>query len=183
MQKASSYKPSSSTTYRYRTCNKEHLLPEFVQHYQEIKVFKHDLFQTLTEKLSQEKIKNLKSIYLHGIAARDNTGNLVVVDKIGGIKISEVNKIMDEETFINYTISRLYHISEQVLQQKQTVVWIFDLTGKIMQLASKKVINILKKILEVSIKYFPGMVSKIIFFGTPMLFDTIWSQLQSTVPQ
>ncbi len=36
----------------------------------------------------------------------------------------------------------MLYLSENVLQDKEKLIWIFDLSGKIMQLASKKNYNI-----------------------------------------
>jgi len=36
-------------------------------------------------------------VYHHGICGKTQYGNLVVVDRVGAIKINEVNKILDED--------------------------------------------------------------------------------------
>ena len=41
---------------------------------------------------------------------------LVVVDRVGGVKMNEVSKILDEEGIIGYFNQRLLHISEKILQ-------------------------------------------------------------------
>jgi len=56
-------------------------------------------------------------------------------------------------------------------------VWIVDLSGKIMQLASKRILDWIEKIIVNAQKYFPNMLAKLVFVNTPMLFDTIWSKI------
>jgi hypothetical protein len=54
-------------------------------------------------------------VYLHGICGRTLSGHLLVVDRIGAIKINEVNKIVDEDELIGYFNQRLLQISEKIL--------------------------------------------------------------------
>jgi hypothetical protein len=56
-------------------------------------------------------------------------------------------------------------------------VWIVDLSGKIMQLASKRILDWIEKIINNSQKYFPDLLAKLVFVNTPMLFDTIWGKI------
>lgn len=57
-------------------------------------------------------------------------------------------------------MQRLIHIAEHVLEEKQKVIWVIDVGGKIMQLASKKNYVLLEKIVNHSQKYFPGILHK-----------------------
>lgn len=59
------------------------------------------------------------------------------------IKSQEIGKIVDDEVLISYIMQRLIFLSEHVLGQKERVVWVIDLAGKIMQLASKKTYTIM----------------------------------------
>lgn len=80
-------------------------------------------------------------MYPHAILGRNsnsNDGNIVILDQIGIIKVGQLTKFVDEEEIIGYTMQRLLHLNEHVVKGKERVVWIFDLAGKIMQLASKK---------------------------------------------
>lgn len=52
-----------------------------------------------------------------------------------------------------------------------------------MQLASKKAIIIVTKIIDLAVYYFPEIISKIIFVNTPMLFDTVWNQLSAKISE
>lgn len=102
----------------------------------------------------------MKKVYQHAITGRNQQGNLIVVDRVGCVKINEVNKILDEDSLVGYFNQRLLHISERVLNEKEQVIWVFDLQGKIMQLASKKTLSLLEKIIENVQKYFPEILSK-----------------------
>jgi hypothetical protein len=73
---------------------------------------------------------------------------------------NELGKMIDDDALVGYTFQRLLHINEQVLKEKEAVIWIVDLTGKIMQLASKRVYNSLEKIIVNAQKYFPGLLHK-----------------------
>jgi hypothetical protein len=42
----------------------------------------------------------------------------VVVDRVGSIKMNEVNKILDEDSIVAYFNQRLVHISEKILAEK-----------------------------------------------------------------
>lgn len=99
-------------------------------------------------------------MYEHGICGKNKDNNLVVVDRIGCVKINEVNKILDEEGLVGYFNQRMLQISEKVLEEKEKVVWVIDLQGKIMQLASRKVLNTLTKVLDNLQKYFPEILHK-----------------------
>ena len=70
---------------------------------------------------------------------RNDDSCVVVLDRVGIIKSNEISKYIEEEMLLPYTMQRLLFLSEQVLHQKESVIWIIDLAGKIMQLASKKV--------------------------------------------
>lgn len=76
------------------------------------------------------------------------------------IKMTELSKYLDDDTIIAYTFQRLLYLSEKVLKEKEQVIWIIDLSGKIMQLASKKTYSILEKIIRGSQKYFPGLLRR-----------------------
>ena len=52
------------------------------------------------------------------------------------------------------------HLAEEVTGDKQQVVWIVDLNGKIMQLASKKNMEVLNNVVENAVKYFPHMLHR-----------------------
>lgn len=72
--------------------------------------------------------------------------------------------MFDDDQLARYTYQRLIHISERVLEEKEQIVWIIDLNGKIMQLASKKILDALQKIIENVQKYFPGMLYRYNFW-------------------
>lgn len=63
---------------------------------------------------------------------------IVVLDRVGIIKNNEISKYLDDDILYAYTMQRLLFLSEHILHQKEKVIWIIDLSGKIMQLASKK---------------------------------------------
>lgn len=44
---------------------------------------------------------------------------------------------------------RMLFLSEKVLKEKEQVVWVVDLSGKIMQLASKRIYALLYKFLPI----------------------------------
>ena len=82
------------------------------------------------------------------------------MDKIGTLKLGEIAKYFDDDALIAYTFQRLLYLSENVLKEKEQVIWILDLSGKIMQLASKKTYAIVEKIILGAQKYFAGMLYK-----------------------
>ena len=53
---------------------------------------------------------------------------------------------------------RMLKLSEEVLEEKDQVIWIVDLNGKIMQLASKKILELLSKIIKNLQTYFPDIL-------------------------
>lgn len=59
---------------------------------------------------------------------------------------------------MHYTSQRLLRISEEVVGEKEQVIWIIDLSGKIMQLASKKILDFLQKIITNLQTYFPELL-------------------------
>lgn len=75
---------------------------------------------------------------MHGIMGRNSKQQTVIVDRIGNIKLNELGKIIEDEELIAYINQRMLHISEKVLREKEQIIWVIDLTGKIMQLASKR---------------------------------------------
>lgn len=110
--------------------------------------------------MSNSKIEELKQIYPHGILGRNEDSYVVVLDRVGMIKNNEISKYLEDDILLGYTMQRLVFLSEHVLQQKEKVIWIIDLAGKIMQLASKKTYVLLDKIVAYSQKYFPGLLHK-----------------------
>jgi hypothetical protein len=97
---------------------------------------------------------------MHGVVGRNCNQQLVVVDRVGPIKLADLSKVVDDEEFIAYVYQRMLHISEHVLKEKEQVIWIIDLAGKIMQLASKRTYKLLEKIIPNLQKYFPGILAK-----------------------
>lgn len=63
------------------------------------------------------------------------------MDVLGTIKPHEISKIIDDDALIGYIFQRLIYLSDHILHEKEQVIWIIDLSGKIMQLATKKVYN------------------------------------------
>jgi len=61
---------------------------------------------------------------------------------------------------VAYTNQRLIHLAEEVLGEGEQVVWIFDLNGKLMQLASKKILEAVKVAIDNAVKYFPLMLHR-----------------------
>ncbi len=57
-----------------------------------------------------------------------------------------------------YFNQRMLELSERHLSEKDQVIWIVDLSGKIMQLASKKMIDTLHKIIDNLQNYFPDIL-------------------------
>jgi hypothetical protein len=66
--------------------------------------------------------------------------------------------VFEDDQLAQYTYQRLIKISEHVVDEREQIVWIFDLNGKIMQLASKKILDSLHKIIDTVQKYFPALL-------------------------
>jgi hypothetical protein len=99
-------------------------------------------------------------VYQHGLCGKNSFGHAVVVDRIGNIKLQSLVKVMDHEDLVNYTYQRLIELAEEVLGVSEQVIWVIDLEGKIMQLASKKILDALAVIIANAEKFFPLMLHK-----------------------
>lgn len=82
----------------------------------------------------------------------------MVVDRIGNVKVQDLNKLFEEDELVSYVNQRMIDLSENRLDEKDQIIWIIDLNGKIMQLASKKVIEQLIKIIQNLQTYFPDIL-------------------------
>jgi hypothetical protein len=82
----------------------------------------------------------------------------VVVDRVGHIRVHELSKVLEDDQLVHYTSQRLLRISEHVIEEREQIIWIIDLNGKIMQLASKKILDCLQKIIATVQKYFPELL-------------------------
>lgn len=82
----------------------------------------------------------------------------MVVDRIGNVKVQDLNKLFEEDELVSYVNQRMIDLSENHLDEKDQIIWIIDLNGKIMQLASKKVIEQLIKIIQNLQTYFPDIL-------------------------
>ena len=102
----------------------------------------------------------MKKVYQHGICGQNERGYTVVVDRIGNIKLQNLSKVLDEDELVAYFNQRMCHLAEEVIGDKQQVVWIVDLNGKIMQLASKKNMEVLNNVVDNAVKYFPQMLHR-----------------------
>lgn len=91
---------------------------------------------------------------------RNSLFQTVILDRVGLLKMVEVNKILDDEAFYAYMCQRMLSISEKILKEKEKVIWIIDLSGKIMQLASKRVYSLIDKFIPMLEKFFPEMLCK-----------------------
>ena len=69
---------------------------------------------------------------------------------------------MDEDTFVTYCSERMLNLTEEIMREKERLVWVFDLSGKIMQLASKKVYGILARVIRNVTDHFPRVLEKYI---------------------
>jgi hypothetical protein len=123
-----------------------------------------------------ERVEQIKRVYQHGVCGRSQHRHTVVVDRVGNIKMQELAKVFEEDELAAYLSQRLISLSER-LEEKEQLVWIVDLSGKIMQLASKKILDALSKIILNLQRYFPNILHKLVFVNTPMLFDTIWTKI------
>ena len=102
---------SASTSYRYHEVNRAEELPIFLQFKHQNKVHPSQT-QSSASKISEEQIQKLKRVYPHGISGRSTSNDIVVVDCVGNIKMNEILKIMDEDSFEIYSLSRLISLSE-----------------------------------------------------------------------
>lgn len=59
-----------------------------------------------------------------------------------------------------YINQRMVHLAEEVLGEGEQIVWVVDLSGKLMQLASKKIIEAVQVVIGNATKYFPMMLNK-----------------------
>ena len=66
--------------------------------------------------------------------------------------------MFDDEEMIAFFNQRMLQLSEGVLEEKDQVIWIIDLNGKIMQLASKKILDLLGKIVKNLQTFFPDIL-------------------------
>lgn len=97
-------------------------------------------------------------MYQHGVCGKNLHKHTVVVDRIGNIKIVDLFRVLEDDELVHYTSQRLLRISEEVVGEKEQVIWIIDLSGKIMQLASKKILDFLQKIIANLQTYFPELL-------------------------
>lgn len=110
--------------------------------------------------MPHEKIRALKKIYNHGICGRNQNNETVIVDRLGNIKIHELSKFFEEDELAHYINQRMLHITERIIKEKEQIIWILDFTGKIMQLASKKMLDVLARIIRNLQTYFPELLQK-----------------------
>jgi|LakMenE01Jun11ns_1017448.scaffolds.fasta_scaffold9609631_1 hypothetical protein len=108
--------------------------------------------------LNNNRIDNIKNIYQHGICGKNQHKHTVIVDRIGNIKIHDLSKVLEDEDLVGYMNQRLIYLSEKIVAEKEQIVWIIDLNGKIMQLASKKILESLQKIIVNLQRFFPELL-------------------------
>jgi len=60
----------------------------------------------------------VKKIYPHGVIGKNESGKVIVMDRIGSLKLAEIAKYFDDDTFIAYTFQRLLYLSEKILKEK-----------------------------------------------------------------
>ena len=109
---------------------------------------------------SQQRIEEIKGVYQHGHCGKNSYGHMVVVDRVGHLKVQGLVKIIDYDEMINYTYQRLLVLAEELLAKDEQVIWVIDLAGKIMQLASKKILDALTSIITTAQHYFPLLLHK-----------------------
>ena len=83
-----------------------------------------------------------------------------MVDRVGCIKMQGLQKVLDEVELVAYMNQRLLQLSERVLGEQDQLVWVVDLGGKIMQLASKKMLEALHQLISNATTFFPNMLYK-----------------------
>lgn len=99
-------------------------------------------------------------MYQHGPCGKNSFGHTVIVDRVGHLKLQSLLKIIEYDEIANYTYQRLIALAEEELGQEEQIVWVIDLAGKIMQLGSKKVIDVLTAIITTANKYFPLLLHR-----------------------
>lgn len=124
-------------------------------------------------------MEKVKQVYQHAVCGKNEHRHTVVVDRIGNIKVHELSKVFEDDELVHYTSQRLLHLSEQVLAEREQLVWIIDLNGKIMQLASKRLLDSLQKIIAVAHKHFPGLLSR---YASPHLASSSSTPPCSSTP-
>ena len=80
----------------------------------------------------------------------------MVVVEWGHFKVQGLVKIIDYDELVNYTDQRLLFLAEELLAKDEQVIWVIDIGGKIMQLASKKILDALTSIITTAQHYFPS---------------------------
>lgn len=106
------------------------------------------------------RVADIKKVYAHGICGRNQHRHIVVVDRFGNLRVQDLGKLFEDDELLFYTNQRMLELSERVLEERDQVVWIVDLAGKIMQLASKKTLELLEKIIDNLQRYFPEMLHR-----------------------
>lgn len=114
--------------------------------------------------LSEDEIHKLKQVYPHGISGVDREGRPVLIEQIGGCRLTEMFKIVDDSRLTSYLLQRMEHLRKEVLPhvnkvllrvtQRELLV-IVDLKGQIMKMTSKKVYNILNQAIVQFQRYYP----------------------------
>lgn len=81
--------------------------------------------------------------------------------------------MFEEDELVHYTSQRLIKISEHIIEEKEQLIWIIDLNGKIMQLASKKILDLLHKIILTLQRYFPDILHRWAFHYIDLFLSTL----------
>ena len=107
---------------------------------------------------SQQRVNAIKKVYEHGVCGRNSHKHRVIVDRVGNLRVQDLGRVFEDDELVGYTMQRLLELSEEILEEQEQVIWIVDLGGKIMQLAGKRNLEWVSRIVTLAQRFFPLML-------------------------
>jgi hypothetical protein len=110
----------------------------------------------------------------------DSKGRLIYVHAVGKMKEQELAQIEHYMSIVHGLVLQLSELANTVEQ----IIVIVDLKGiKLKSLSNKLIIPAIKKVIALSLQYFPEMLFKAFIVNAPMFFQQTWSELEKLMPK
>ena len=128
-------------------------------------------------------IDKIKIFYPHGFHKTTKTGNPILLQNLGEIKIDDINKLLPDKLLNQYIIFLLERMRNKLFPKCSIasnkpidrVFCIIDLLGLTTSLMTKKIYNFLNTQLSICQNYYPGILDGLYFVNTGLLFRALWS--------
>ena len=128
-------------------------------------------------------LDKIKIFYPHGFHKTTKENSPVFIQMLGQLKVDDINRILPEKMLTQYIAAKFCELTKDILpkcskfygKKIEKVFCVVDLLGLTTSLMNKKVFNFVKRQLDITTQFYPGLVSGLYFVNVGVLFRATWA--------